>query len=254
MPTNTKKKVHARMDKTGESYQTALRQIRGTKPVDEEIPTNVEFEPVFLPRSCAPRLSIIVPEHESILWLEGDQVVSFTGSRYPTSVHMGLLGNWAPQIQPLLDYGATRLRLYVDQKVCPPEEKVGVLVGFIPNKKLFDGPDVWARLRAEDPGHAERVLGRNHFPRGFRFGPDDLCLYTSGPAAEITYALYEIDGRETLLGPPDRKPCNPTPGHYYASLIVPTDAKLGPHRIRWSMRETPESPVQYVAQEFFVVE
>ena len=99
------------------------------------------------------------------------------------------------------------------------------------------------------------------FYRGQQLGGDDLNIYlenTSGHptnAAEIHYALYDFTtGEEVLLGPPRRDPANPSVGCYYASVIVPLDANLGPYRVRWTFRERVGSEVNQVVQEFEVID
>lgn len=76
-------------------------------------------------------------------------------------------------------------------------------------------------------------------------------------AAEITYALYFLDPgppeQEVLIGAVGRIPLNPAVGEYYATLMIPTNATIGTYRIRWQFRETVNSPLLEVVQEFAVV-
>jgi len=97
--------------------------------------------------------------------------------------------------------------------------------------------------------------------RGQQLGPTDLDIYLANSsgrptdAAEIHYALYDFTtGQEVLLGVPRREPGHPSVGHYYASVVIPLDARLGDYRIRWTFRETIGGPVQQVVQEFTVVD
>jgi hypothetical protein len=97
--------------------------------------------------------------------------------------------------------------------------------------------------------------------KGQQLGAEDLNIYldnSSGVptnAAEITYALYDYTtGQEVLLGVPRRTPVNSAVGHYYASVIIPLDANLGPYRVRWTFREVLGGPVHSVLQEFEVID
>ena len=97
------------------------------------------------------------------------------------------------------------------------------------------------------------------FFRGQCLGRDGLNIFTLGSngtpvnAAEIHYALFDFTtGREALLGVPKRQPANPSTGEYYASVIIPHDANLGPYRVRWTFREVVGGPIQQVLQEFVV--
>lgn len=99
------------------------------------------------------------------------------------------------------------------------------------------------------------------FYKGQQLGSDDLNIFlenSSGHpsnAAEITYALYDYTtGEEVLLGVPRRMPANPAVGAYYASVIIPLDANIGPYRIRWTFRETIGGEVHQVVQEFEVID
>lgn len=99
------------------------------------------------------------------------------------------------------------------------------------------------------------------FFKGQQLGPDDLSLFLDDTsehptnAAEISYALYDFTtGQEVLLGVPRRTPANPAVGHYYASVIIPLDANLGPYRVRWTFRETVGGPVHQVVQNFDVID
>lgn len=99
------------------------------------------------------------------------------------------------------------------------------------------------------------------FHKGQQLGAEDLNIFlenNSGHptnAAEIHYALYDFTtGAEVLLGVPKRMPANPAVGHYYASVIIPLDANIGPYRIRWTFRETIGGPVHQVVQEFEVID
>lgn len=72
----------------------------------------------------------------------------------------------------------------------------------------------------------------------------------------ITYAIYFVDPGppevEVPVGDPKRVPVNPSVGEFYAALTIPTGAKIGTYRIRWTIRQTSGSPVQTVVQEFKV--
>lgn len=99
------------------------------------------------------------------------------------------------------------------------------------------------------------------FHRGQQLGSDDLSIFLDNAsghptnAQEIHYALYDFTtGEEALLGPPRRPPANPSVGCYYASIIVPLDANIGPYRIRWTFRERVGGPVNQVVQEFEVID
>lgn len=92
-------------------------------------------------------------------------------------------------------------------------------------------------------------------------GDLDIFLTDSGGtptnAAEITYSLFYLDPgppeQEVLIGAVGRIPVNPAVGEYYAALMIPTGATIGTYRIRWQFRETVNSPLLEVVQEFAVV-
>jgi hypothetical protein len=99
------------------------------------------------------------------------------------------------------------------------------------------------------------------FYRGQELGRGDLNIYlvntngTPSNAAEIHYALLDFTtGREALLGPPKRKPANPSVGEYFASVLIPRDANIGNYRVRWTFRELVGGPIQQVLQEFAVID
>ncbi len=99
------------------------------------------------------------------------------------------------------------------------------------------------------------------FYKGQVLGRQDLNIFlqnssgTPSNAAEVAYALYDFTtGQEVLLGVPRRDPVNPSVGEYYASIIIPLEANLGSYRIRWTLREAYNAPVQQVVQEFEVVD
>ena len=74
-------------------------------------------------------------------------------------------------------------------------------------------------------------------------------------AATITYAIYDYTtGTEILIGDPARVPVNPDIGEYYAAFVVPTNANIGPYRIRWNFRAGLSDPLVEVVQEWGVVE
>lgn len=97
--------------------------------------------------------------------------------------------------------------------------------------------------------------------KGQQLGADDLHIFLEDSSdhptnvSEISYALYDYTtGSEALLGVPRRTPVNAAVGHYFASVIIPLDANIGPYRIRWTFRETPGGPVHEVVQEFEVID
>ena len=99
------------------------------------------------------------------------------------------------------------------------------------------------------------------YPRGKQLGPDDLNIFLEDSngrpanAQEISYAIYDFTtGLEVLVGVPRRVPVNPQIGSYYASLVIPLGANLGPYRIRWTFREVVGGPINQVVQEFDVVD
>jgi hypothetical protein len=99
------------------------------------------------------------------------------------------------------------------------------------------------------------------FYRGQQLGRGDVNIFLTGTngtpssAAEITYALYDYTtGQEALLGPPRRTPVNPSPGEYFASVIIPLDANLGKYRVRWTFREVVGGQVQQALMEFEVLD
>jgi hypothetical protein len=99
------------------------------------------------------------------------------------------------------------------------------------------------------------------FYKGQCLGRGDLNIFlvnangTPSNAAEISYALFDFTtGREALLGVPRRRPANCSVGEYFASVIIPLDANLGPYRVRWTFRELVGGPIQQVLQEFTVID
>lgn len=99
------------------------------------------------------------------------------------------------------------------------------------------------------------------FFKGQQIGAEDLNIFLDNSAgvptnaADITYALFDFTtGLEVLLGPPRRTPANPAVGSYYASVIIPLDANIGPYRVRWTFREVIGGPVHQVVQEFEVID
>jgi len=101
------------------------------------------------------------------------------------------------------------------------------------------------------------------FKRNQILGRGDLDIFLTNSsgnvsdAAEITYALYYVDPTppetDVLIGDPARVPENPSVGEYYASVRIPPTASYGSYRIRWSLKELVNSPVQTVVQEFEIV-
>jgi hypothetical protein len=99
------------------------------------------------------------------------------------------------------------------------------------------------------------------FYRGQQLGRGELNIFLTSAngnptnAAEITYALYDFTtGQEVLLGPPRRTPVNPSPGEYFASVIIPLDANLGSYRIRWTFREIVGGQIQQALMAFDVID
>jgi len=97
--------------------------------------------------------------------------------------------------------------------------------------------------------------------RGQQLGAEDLNIYLEDSngsptnAAEIYYALYDYTtGSEVLMGAPRRTPANPEVGSYYASIIIPPDANLGPYRIRWTFRQTLGGKQHQSVMEFEVTD
>lgn len=101
------------------------------------------------------------------------------------------------------------------------------------------------------------------FKRNQILGRGDLDIFLTNSsgnvsnASEITYALYFVDPgppeADVLIGDPARIPENPSIGEYYASVRIPPTASHGTYRIRWSLKELVNSPVQTVVQEFQIV-
>lgn len=98
------------------------------------------------------------------------------------------------------------------------------------------------------------------FKRNQTLGRGDLDIFLTNSsgnianASEITYAIFFVDGAlDVLIGDPARIPENPSVGEYYASLRIPNTATYGTYRIKWSLRELVNSPIQNVVQEFAVV-
>lgn len=99
------------------------------------------------------------------------------------------------------------------------------------------------------------------FQRGQQLGRNDLNIFLTNSsghptnAAEIYYSLIDFTtGSEVVVGSQKRQPANPSVGEYFASIVVPLDARLGEYRIRWYFREMVGAMLQSVVQEFEVVE
>lgn len=98
------------------------------------------------------------------------------------------------------------------------------------------------------------------FYRGQQLGRDDLNIYLDADgvpidAAEVSYAIVDVTtGMEVVVGPTQRTPAHPSVGEYYASIVIPLDANLGPYRIRWTFRETVGGEINRVVQEFDVAD
>jgi len=99
------------------------------------------------------------------------------------------------------------------------------------------------------------------FFKGQQLGRGGLDIYLSNAngtpsnAAEISYAVFDFTtGQEVLVGSLQRTPANPSVGEYFASIIIPLDANIGAYRIRWTLREMVNSPIQRVVQEFAVID
>ena len=99
------------------------------------------------------------------------------------------------------------------------------------------------------------------FRRGQQLGRNDLNIFLSTPdnrpadAAEIHYALMDVTtGLEALVGFEVRTPAHPSVGEYFANLVIPRDANLGLHRIRWTFRQTTVGATHTVVQEFEILE
>lgn len=99
------------------------------------------------------------------------------------------------------------------------------------------------------------------FFKGQQLGPEDLNIYLDDQsdrprnAYDISYSIHDFTlGYEVLIGVPRMIPANPSVGHYYASLIIPLDANVGPYRLRWTVQETVGSEVHQFLQEFEVID
>jgi len=99
------------------------------------------------------------------------------------------------------------------------------------------------------------------FQRGQQLGRNDLNIFLTNASghptnvAEVYYELYDFTtGQEVLVGMPRRAAANPTVGEYYASVLIPLDANLGPYRVRWTFKETLSCPYNQVVQEFEIVD
>lgn len=99
------------------------------------------------------------------------------------------------------------------------------------------------------------------FYKGQLLGRNDINIYlansnnTPSNAAVITYSLYDYTtGQGVLVGPLERKPANPSIGEYYASLIIPLDANLGPYRIKWTFQEIVGGATRQAVMPFEVVD
>lgn len=99
------------------------------------------------------------------------------------------------------------------------------------------------------------------FKRGQELGRGNLDIFlkkkdgTAKNAAEIVYDIYDFTtGVEVLLpGLSNIVPLNPSIGEYYASFFIPSDANIGPYRIRWKFREYVGSALNEVLQSFDIV-
>ena len=98
------------------------------------------------------------------------------------------------------------------------------------------------------------------FVRGTIVGRGDLDLYTVDNANqpvnvfEITYAIYDATtGIDVLIGNAQRAPINPDVGEYYAALEIPSNARPGLYRLRWTFKENALSLSVLVVEEFTVL-
>jgi hypothetical protein len=99
------------------------------------------------------------------------------------------------------------------------------------------------------------------YSRGQQLGRQDLNIFLNNSsghpvnASEIYFELYDFTtGQEVLVGQPRRQPTNASIGEYYASVLIPLDARIGPYRARWFFREVVGGALQTVVQEFEVVD
>lgn len=98
------------------------------------------------------------------------------------------------------------------------------------------------------------------FHPGAVLGPDDLKILIRNNQGifvdpfYIRYSLFDYTtGVEVLIGPQDRIPATSGTGQYYVNATIPLDANIGGWTVRWNFRETHDSPMIQVVQEFAVV-
>lgn len=96
------------------------------------------------------------------------------------------------------------------------------------------------------------------FVQGQRLGEHDLPIYILNAAeepvdvAQITYALYRVEGEKERLQLPGVRvvPRRTGVGCYHAGFSIRHDAPLGHYRIRWSIQETKDGPIHPNCQDF----
>ena len=69
----------------------------------------------------------------------------------------------------------------------------------------------------------------------------------------VTYSLMDsTTGQDLGIGRPFKLPVKVQTGIYYAPWTVPLDEPTGPHRVRWTFKESASSPAQAVYTDFDV--
>lgn len=98
------------------------------------------------------------------------------------------------------------------------------------------------------------------FIRGTTTGPNDLAIIVRDPSNNLItpfrleYAVFDFTtGIEILMGAPVNIPIQISLGNYYAQVVIPSDAKIGLWRIRWTVQEYATDPVYQSVQEFQVL-
>jgi hypothetical protein len=98
------------------------------------------------------------------------------------------------------------------------------------------------------------------FLRGTTTGPNDLVISVRDPSNvlidpyRLEYAVYDFTtGMEILMGSPVNIPVRISTGNYFAQVVIPSDAKIGVWRIRWTVQEQSTDPVYQSVQEFQVL-
>lgn len=85
----------------------------------------------------------------------------------------------------------------------------------------------------------------------------NVYFYIDGSLSDpfnVTYTLLDsTTGSDQIIGLPDRIPIKFGIGSFYAPWTVPDDEPVGPHKIKWTYRESATSEIKIDIEEFEVI-